>query len=107
MKLFSVLLQVRIVELGPLEEPKPSATEALGVDSPWKDMGKLVEVLKDQGVFPSTPIYPGYGDAMGSMSMSESVKIAASSFEELQAILAKFHATATSLSDFSTEENKK
>lgn len=109
MKLFNVHFRVQITEIGELEDPKPTLSEGFADGSPIKEMGVLFERLKESGAFPgSSPTIVGpYGEGPGiSMSAADTVKVAANSFEELQVMLAKFHATAQSLSGLPVEERK-
>lgn len=99
MKLFNVNVAVRITEIGELQDPQPSFAEELAKDfrdDPLKAQAKLMEKAaslmappKVVGFFP--------GDAPAGVSMNSNVQIAAGSFEELQAILQKFHEVGASL----------
>lgn len=101
MKLFSVHFEVSIREIGELEDPKEvkPLSEEFSADSPMHDAAKLFEKMGERiGGSPFGP-YPitretSSGDGM---AMQQTVKVAAGGFEELQAILKKFHDVATSL----------
>ncbi len=99
MKLFSVHFTVSISEIGELEDPKEvkPLCEEFPQDSPMRDAAKLFERLQERmpgNPFGSPVPIVGGGDGM---QMQQTVRIAAAGFEELQAILKKFHALADSL----------
>jgi len=115
-KLYSVHFEVSIREIGPLEEPEPTPetiplTEGISKDSPLHDAAELFERMQAKGMFPGPMPYLrrrrrgalalGPGDVLSTgdgMSINETVETTADSFEELQGILAKFHAIAAALS---------
>lgn len=107
MKLFNVHLEVQISFAGelqepPASEPQESFTDLVNSDAPGSDpvklQAKLLDKLYKNIPIPSGPVsfspYPGQPEGV---SMSQNVKIAASSFEELQKVLARFHEVAESL----------
>lgn len=104
MKIFNVNLRVTIQQMGeladretetPVEPPKPSFN-----DDPIDKAEKMLNKYLDRAVGPRGVVagpmgfYPGEQDGH---TMTENVRITAESFEELQAILAKFHAVAKEL----------
>ncbi|TMI88325.1 MAG: hypothetical protein E6H00_12900 [Bacillati bacterium ANGP1] len=98
MKLFNVQLMVSISLIGEMEPPpEPSITENLP-DDPVKASAVMLErYAKITLEKPSSQYMGPYAGPEG-VSMNKSVKIAASSFVDLQEILAKFNATLVSLS---------
>ena len=96
MKLFRVRLSVEIIELGPLKESDPNVKFD---DDPAGAMKQVAAAMAE--------VMPQRRRDKDCVSMSETVQVAAGSFEELQSILRKFHATAQSIGDpFLIEENK-
>lgn len=106
MKLFNVRLHVQITEIGVVGERDADAQPPLESlihdrqnDSPLKDAAKLMDGYLARVTAPQKfPFYTSSANGDDAVNMTENVHIAASSFEELQAILAKFHGTAQSIS---------
>lgn len=98
MKIFQIQLGVEITEVGELQDPKPSFAEEIERDirdDPVKAQAKLVDKLTSIAVpSPAMAVFPARPTGL---TMSDSVKITAGSFEELQTILRKFHDLAQSL----------
>jgi hypothetical protein len=105
MKLFNLQLIVRINLIGELEtdeqEPEPSITDNLP-DDPVKATGKMLERYAKK-LEPKNLAIPYAPDGPEGVSLNMSTKIAAGSFEELQAILQKFNAVLQYIAEPSTE----
>jgi hypothetical protein len=99
-KLFAVHFEVSIREIGELEEPKEvkPLSEEFSADSPMRDAARLFDRLGERMPgSPFAPPLPGISVGGDNMSMQQNVQVAAGGFEELQAILKKFHDVAASL----------
>lgn len=93
MKIFNVSIQVSISQIGEIAdrepEPKPFNDDPVDKQAQVMDkyLGKLVRMMP-----------PSFGPSgADGQSMNESVKIVADSFEDVQAILGRFHKLAGDL----------
>ena len=105
MKIFNVSLSVRISQVGEIRDSETESTES---PKPFNDdpldkadqmMSKWMKNLAPRIPSPQGPFYVGsYAAGEGdSQTVTENVRINAETFEELQAILAKFHAVIRAL----------
>jgi hypothetical protein len=109
MKIFNVSLRVTIQQIGeiaehepemPVEVPKPELFSERANLDPIDKADKMLNRYLDRALGSRGPVgvligsYPGDQDGQ---TITENVRIAAESFEDLQAILAKFHAVAKAL----------
>jgi hypothetical protein len=108
MKIFNVSLRVTIQQIAEIAEHEPEISETkselfserANLD-PIDKADKMLNKYLDRALGPRGPVgvlpiglYPGEQDGQ---TITENVRIAAESFEDLQAILAKFHAVAKQL----------
>jgi hypothetical protein len=110
MKIFNVSLRVTIQQIGeivdhepdtPVDAPKPELFSERANLDPLDKADKMLNKYLDRALGPRGPVgvipiglYPGEQDGQ---TITENIRIAAESFEDLQAILAKFHAVAKQL----------
>lgn len=99
MKVYSLTLSVRIALIGEMDPEPVPAQPALSdnlPDDPVKASAVILDRLDHYLTKSAPPMFPGQPVENDQMAMNETHKIVATNFEELQAVLAKFHATAES-----------